>query len=97
MDETTDITPSPIGFAQIGARFANQIIEDIRKARKEPDTALLVELVKIASHLTRTGNDRLLAALIVSIEQGGDPITYVPSADASPATGPSFSSVTEGV
>lgn len=71
---TIDTTPSNAGFAQIAARFAAQIIEDVRKPRRVADSALLVEIIKVAGLLARTGDDKTLARLIVAVEQD-EPVT----------------------
>lgn len=71
---SVSLRPSNEGFAQIGHRFANQIIEDVRKARKDSDTLLLVELIKIAGEL-RIARPDLLARLLVAIEQS-EPIMF---------------------
>jgi hypothetical protein len=67
-DGFINIAPSDEAFAVIAARFADQIITDVRKARKVDDAILLIEVIKVVALLGRNGRGDLLRSLIAGID-----------------------------
>lgn len=48
MTDTIDLTPTPEGYAAIGATLVCQLRHDFRKARKEPAVSILAAVLDIA-------------------------------------------------
>lgn len=52
--ETIDLTPDPRGFASIVLLFAENILDDVKVARKVNDRILLISLIENIASLAQT-------------------------------------------
>ena len=74
------LEPTIEGYARIARKFSEVILDDVRKARKADDRALLVQIVKIAGKL-RVDDPEVMARFIVALEQNEN-VAIMPSRSA---------------